>query len=419
MQTLSYDVIVIGAGHAGLAASYFLSQANVRHVVLERGRIGETWRTQRWDSFTINTPNRLSVLPGDTYAGDRSEGFYALNEFINVLQSYAEKFHLPVKEHANVISVEKDNSTKQFTVAISENGETVHYSCSQVIIASGIMNERKIPVFSSKISSEILQLHTIDYKNPQQLPAGAVLVAGSAQSGCQIAEDLIDAGKRVYISASMVSRVPRRYRGKDIFEWLALTKFLDLRTDQVPDPRMLTLTQPQVSGVGPLGHTVSLQWLASKGATIVGKIENANGTVVILQPDAATSVKFADGFSEKMKAIIDAFIQNEGMLAPRTEIDEADKPDSSASCASNFTELDLKEKNIRSIIWTTGFTADFSWINLPVFNEQGKPKHKNGISDIEGLYFIGFPWLRTRKSGIIYGIKEDAEFIVRQVLSHW
>ncbi len=417
MQAPVYDVIVIGAGHAGLSASYFLAQKNVGHIVLEKGRVGETWRTQRWDSFAVNTPNALSVLPGDEYAGDRPEGFPLLNEFIGSLQAYAEKFHLPVKEQANVISVKKDGGTKRFTLTVTENGAINFYHCRQVIVASGIMNKKKVPSFSSEISKEILQLHTMDYKNPQQLPAGAVLVAGSAQSGCQIAEDLLDAGRRVYLSASMVARVPRRYRGKDIFDWFIRMKLLDMRPDQIPDPRMLTLTQPQVSGVGHLGHTVSLQSLARKGATILGKIRNAAGTKILFYPDAAENIKFADGFSQKIKEIIDTFILNEGIYAPRNEPDPADEPDRAASCASDITELDLKERGIHSIILTTGFTGDFSWIELPVLDEQGKPKHKNGISDVEGLYFIGFPWLRTRKSGIIYGIKEDAEFIVGKVLN--
>ncbi|MEW5797585.1 MAG: NAD(P)/FAD-dependent oxidoreductase [Bacteroidota bacterium] len=409
-----YDVIITGAGHAGLSISYFLSQHNIRHIVLERGLIGQTWRSQRWDSFALNTPNALSVLPGDEYCGDNPEGFSSVAEFIHSLQSYAEKFSLPVREQTNVLSVEKQSP--YFNVATSENGVERNLRCTSIVVASGCMNEKKVPPFAKEIPESIVQLHTCTYKNPRQLPDGAVLVVGSAQSGCQIAEELLQAGKKVFLASSLVARVPRRYRGKDIFEWLTLLKFTEMPADKVPDPRILSMTQPQVSGIGPLGHTVSLQSLARDGATILGRLENADNTTLYFQLNAAQSVHFADEFSLTVKKMIDEFIITSGMDAPENEYDEADQPDIEASCASDIASLDIKKEGIGTIIWTTGFTADFSWIHIPVLDKHGLPLHKNGISDVEGLYFIGFPWLRTRKSGIIYGIRDDAKFIADKIM---
>lgn len=409
-----YDVVIIGAGHAGLSVSYFLSQHNIRHIVLERGLIGQTWRSQRWDSFALNTPNALSILPGDEYSGGAPEGFSSVAEFIQSLQSYAEKFNLPVRQFANVLSVEKHST--YFSLTVEENGVKRQLRCHALVVASGCMNEKKIPPFAKEIPESVVQLHTCTYKNPQQLPGGAVLVVGSAQSGCQIAEELLQAGKKVFVASSMVARIPRRYREKDIFEWLTLMKFTDMPADKVPDPRMLSMTQPQVSGIGPLGHTVSLQSLARDGATILGRLENAAGRMLYFQQNAARHVQFADEFSLTVKKMIDEFIIATSMEAPPNEFDEADQPDINASCASDSTELDLNKEGIGTIIWTTGFTADFSWIRLPVLDKQGSPQHTNGISDVDGLYFIGFPWLRTRKSGIIYGIRDDAQFIAGKIM---
>ena len=410
-----YDVIVIGAGHAGLSVSYFLSQNNIRHTVLERGLIGQTWRSQRWDSFALNTPNALSVLPGDEYRGDSPEGFSSVAEFIQSLQSYTEKFNLPVREQTNVLSVEKHST--DFSVTVEENGVKRQLRGHALIVASGCMNEKKVPSFAKEIPDTLVQLHTCTYKNPQQLPDGAVLVVGSAQSGCQIAEELLQAGKKVFVASSLVARIPRRYRGKDIFEWLTLMKFTEMPADKVPDPRMLSMTQPQVSGVGPLGHTVSLQSLARDGATILGRLANADNTTLFFQLNAAQNVHFADEFSLTVKKMIDEFIITSGMEAPENEYDEADQPDIDASCVSDIASLDIIKEGIGTIIWTTGFTADFKWLRLPVLDKQGSPQHKNGISDVEGLYFIGFPWLRTRKSGIIYGIRDDAKFITDQIIA--
>ena len=412
------DVIVIGAGHAGLSISYHLKNLNLNHLVFEKGRTGETWRNQRWDSFKLNTPNKVNLLPGQKNIFPDDEGFCSSPEFVASLENYVNSFQLPVVENCSVISVENVPDSKDFSVCVSENGTTKYYQSKQVVIATGSQNKKTIPSFTKNISDEVLQLHTSDYRNANLLPDGAVLLVGSAQSGIQIAEDLIYEGKKVFISTSQVGRVPRRYRGKDIVEWLSLTGFYDMQTSDVTDPQMLRVKQPQVSNVGIRGHTISLQALARNGAVILGKTGSADTDTIFLQPDAAAHVKFADEFSQKVKNMINDYIQKSQMDAPSPEEDTDDEPDIDAACVSAVTSINLKKNNIASIIWTTGFSGDFSYLKFPVFNNGGTLKHNNGISDIKGLYFLGLPWLRKRKSGIIFGISEDAEFIAEKLLTY-
>ncbi len=410
------DVIVIGAGHAGLSISYHLKKLRLSHIVLEKGKIGDTWRNQRWDSFKMNTPNKVNSLPGQENIFSDAEGFCTASEFTSMLESYSGTFHLPVIVDCEVLRVESIPDSKGFSVFVSEKGSTKYYRSKKVIVASGAQNKKKVPLFAKDISPEILQLHSCEYRNASLLPEGAVLVVGSGQSGVQIAEDLLDKGRKVFISTSQVSRVPRRYRGKDIVEWFSLSGFWDLRTADVKDPQILMMKQPQISTGGIRGHTLSLQGLARDGAVILGKTENANKAFVFLEPDAATNVKFADESSRKIKMMINGFIERSLLYAPPPEEDTDDNPDETAACASAATFLNLKENNITSVIWTTGFTGDFSYLKLPIFNDGGILIHHEGVSDIEGLYFLGHPWLRKRKSGIILGIKEDAEFIARKIL---
>jgi putative flavoprotein involved in K+ transport len=417
MSNSIYEVIVIGAGHAGLSISYYLKKQGLNHVIFERGRIGESWKSQRWDSFTINTPSWINNLPGEMYEGDKPDNFYLLKEFTEYLDNYASRHKLPVEENAKVTSLDKSNRQGKYKVTVSQNGSSKDYYSNQVVVASGIMNEKNTPAISTHISPDIFQLHASEYKNPSQLPEGAVLVVGSAQSGVQITEDLTGAGRKVYLSTSKVPRARRRYRGKDMVYWFDKSGFWDVKTKDITDPAMFSVRQPQISGVGLRGHTVSLQWLHKKEAEVLGRLEKANGYTVNFQPNAAEHVKFADEFSKKIKDMIDEFIQKNGIDAPPPEKDEADEPDPSASCASDISELNLKENGISSIVWTTGFGADFSWIKIPVLDDKGNPEHVNGITKAKGVYFLGFPWLRKRKSGIICGICEDAEFIAEHIIN--
>lgn len=415
MKTSVFDTIVVGAGVAGLSASYCLKKHGLNHIVFERGKIGESWRSQRWDSFRLNSLNKLNALAGVVYKEKDPGGFDRAADYYTFFEEYVAKYDLPVKENSKVLSIEKPADI--FDVTISSPEGISHYSSRNVIIASGYASETRIPPFADKIDLSVKQLHASQYRNAGQLPAGAVLVVGSAQSGCQIAEDLADAGRKVFLSTSMVARVPRRYRGRDIMEWLIDMKFFDMRAEDIPDPAMRNMKPPQITGTGGGRHTISLQSFAKKGVTILGKTENAEGKSITLQPNAAMHVKFADGFSKKVKEMIDEFILKAGTRAEPPEADENDMPDENAACASPLTSLDLEENNIRSIIWSTGFSGDFSYLKLPVFDEEGNLKHKDGLPAVPGLYFLGYPWLRGRKSLLIFGIKGDAEFVADRINS--
>jgi len=410
------DVIIIGAGPAGLGASYYLKQYGMEHTVLERGKAGNSWRSQRWDSFKLNTPNRLSTLPGANYEGIDPEGFCSADELAAYYKNYITAFGLPVEENAVVTAIEKEKEC--FVVTFSQNHVIRQYRCRQVIIASGVANEKNIPSFAFTIGKETRQLHAAEYRNAKELPKGIVLVVGGAQSGVQVAEDLVDAGRTVYFSTSMVARVPRRYRGRDIHDWLIDMKFFDATKEQVTDPAMLKMKPPHLTGVGDSPKTISLQSLAKKGVTIIGKMEGAKGNDLFFQPNAAMHIKFADGFSAKVKEMIDEFILKNQLQVPVAETDVDDLPDINAECASPVTSLNTIKDNIQTIIWTTGFRGNFNYIKLPAFDNEGNPKHQNGISDIEGLYFIGLPWMRSRKSSTLLGLSEDAEFIAGKVFEY-
>lgn len=418
MNTTPLDVIIVGAGHAGLSTSYYLKQLGLNHLVFERGRIGESWSSQRWDSFTMNTANKLNELPGATYWDNDPDGFCSAHSFVASLEHYVSTHQLPVVENTRVLSVEKNDVSGCFEVSVSQQGRIRQYVCKQVILASGAMNTKKIPAFANAISPTIKQLHTGEYRNETQLPDGAVLVAGSAQSGCQIAEDLADAARTVYLSTSMVARLPRRYRGKDIIDWLMPMRFFDMRAEDVPDPAMLHMRTPQLTGTGGGQRSISLQSLARKGVTVLGKLENADEQNVFVQPNARMHVTFADEFSNQVKGMIDGFIVNNQITASTPEFDPDDAPDLTTDCANTIASLNLKDHGITSIIWSTGFGADFSYVKLPILDSDGNPKHHQGISAIEGLYFLGLPWLRSRKSSILFGLKDDARFIAETVYAY-
>ncbi len=409
------DVVVIGAGHAGLAISKLLADHRLNHLVFERGKIGQSWRSQRWDSFKLNSVNRLNLLPGQTAVFQDSEAFSFAPEFVTQLEAYGQEFDLPVVEDAVVIAIEKEGTRSFFSIIVSIKGVPQTYYSRQVVVASGGQNKTTIPHFAQKIATDIVQQHASEYRRAAQLPPGAVLVVGSAQSGTQIAEDLSNAGRQVFLSTCKVGRIPRTYRGKDIFDWMFEMGLYDTMREEA-SPDLLQTRPPQVSGVGIRGKTCSLQSLARKSAVILGKVENADSDTVYLQPNAAEHVLFADAFSAKLKSAVDDYIGQQNLAAPSPEEDPNDLPDAAASCVCAVTTLSLKANNITSVIWATGFVSDFSYLKLPVFNEDKTLRHHNGISEVDGLYFIGLPWLRRRASGVIWGIQDDASAIAKRIL---
>lgn len=409
------EVIIVGAGHAGLSASYYLKHLGLEHVVFERGKIGESWRSQRWDSFTMNTSNRLNVLPGFFYKGKKPDAFSSATEFVKSLEDYVSSFQLPVTENSTVLSIDKLQPNPYFTVTVSQDNEGVRtYNCWQVIVASGSMNIPYIPTFSKQISQSIEQIHSSKYRNPSQLPEGAVLITGSAQSGCQLAEELLDAGRKVFLSTSKVPRIPRRYRGKDIMDWLIDTKFMEAVSPALKSAGCNT--EPLLTGAGGLGHTMSLQSLVQKGVVLLGRTENAGGDEVFFDNNVMDHIIFADEFSGKVKKTIDDFILRTQVRAEEMTLDEADSPYTDEIFVSP-SSINLVEEEITSIIWATGFCGKYDYIKLPALDSSGQPIHRQGVSPVEGLYFVDCSWQRNHKSNFVFGIKDDAGFVSSKVYS--
>ena len=405
----SLEAVVIGAGHAGLAVSRRLADAGIEHVVLERGEIGETWRTQRWDSFRLNTPNLMIRLPGGTEPA-HPEGFLGRDEWIAELEGYARLGSLPVRTHADVTAVVADGSDG-FVVTVG--GDETLWTRS-VVVASGIANTKALPAAAAGIDRRTLILTTGTYRRPSQLPPGAVLVVGSAQSGCQIAEDLLDAGRKVYLATGRVGRAPRRLRGRDTLAWLAESGWMAQRREDLPDLAAIRAAQPQISGVGPRGHTVSLQSLARRGVTLLGHFESADGTRLRFGDDLPQNVRSGDEGSAKIRQHIDEYIARRGIDAPPSEPDPADEPADAESFHAP-TELDLADRGVRAVVFSTGFGADYSWLRLPIIAADGSVAHREGRAAVDGVWFVGLLWMRTRRSAIIAGAMDDSAHIAAQV----
>ena len=315
----------------------------------------------------------------------------------------------PVRTGVSVVSVKRSSDDERFVVTTKDDRRGPRSITSRtVVIASGTQRTPKFPSIRSRIPGSVAQLHTADYRNAASLPPGAVVVVGSGQSGCQIAEDLQAAGRTVYLCTSKVGRAPRRYRGRDLLEWWVDMKLLDVTVADLEDPSIARAPQPQISGLGRHGHTVSLQHLARRGVVVLGRLLEVEEATLVLGDDAAGNVRFADEFSQRLKDGIDAWLAKAGMTPPPLEDDPADVPDPRAAWVSPLRRLDLREAGIGAIVWATGFKADFSWLHVPVLDAEGKPIQEGGKSMVPGLYFIGIPWQGSRKSGIIHGVAEDA-----------
>lgn len=382
--------VVVGAGPAGLAASSRLARAGCHHVVLERDRIGSSWRTQRWDSFRLNTPGWVNLVPGELLDGP-SDGFATAGSLVAGLERFAHG--LPVFEGVEVFRAEKSGPVWQLDTS---RGQLV---AGEVVIASGFQNLPRKPAYANALPPEIEQLHAADFRSPADL-GGPVLVVGGGQSGLQIAEDLVDFGHAVYLSTSRVGRLPRRHRGRDAFEWLRDTGQLDLSTDQA-EPAMIAATPPQVSGAAG-GHTISYQQLGSRGVTLLGRALGWNGRRLELAPDLGANVKFADEVSASFRAAWDelAARRGEGELSGR--LDPADEPAENLHRLPGPESLDLAAAGISTVIWATGFDPNLGWLPRGALDAARRPR-------LPGLHVIGAPWLTHRSSANLYGMVADAE----------
>ncbi|HXV70912.1 MAG TPA: NAD(P)-binding domain-containing protein [Acidimicrobiia bacterium] len=409
-----FDVVVVGGGQAGLGVGHYLQAAGSKFVIFERGRVGETWRSQRWDSFAVNTPNWANVLPGDRYEGDKPDGFYRRDELVDYFEGYASRFELPVREGVTVTGVVASGDLFRVTCEdVAGAVDTV--TATNIVIASGIMQTPKVPAIRERFPESLPQLHASEYRSPKELPSGAVVVIGGGQSGCQISMDLIRADRDVYLCTSRVGRFRRRYRQRDVVEWAQDMGFWDVTPGELSDPSTQFAAQPQVSGVGRFGSTLSLQSMSRDGVRLMGRLSDVEHGVLRTDDSLAEHVVFADERSAEFTGMIEDWIASNGIIAGPIEDDPNDEPAGPEVFTSGITRLDLTEAGVGSVIWCTGFTAEFGWIHARVTDENGQPIHKRGISPVPGIYFVGFPWLHSRKSGIIHGIAEDARFIAQSI----
>ena len=406
MNAAQHDVVIIGAGQAGLSASWQLTQHGIDHVVLEQHAPAHAWRSERWDTFCLVTPNWQCTLPGHPYAGSDPHGFMGRDDIVRYVEGYAASFDAPVRSGVQVLSVQSSGADG-YLIRSSE-GDIV---ARQVIVAIGGYHDPIIPACAATIDPEILQIHSSDYRNPQSMPDGAVLVVGTGQSGCQIAEDLHLAGRRVHLCVGEAPRVARRYRGKDVVEWLHLMGYYDIPVEDHPlREGVRDKTNHYVTGRDG-GRDIDLRLRATEGMQLYGRLLDMQGSTVSFAPDLARNLDAADEVGESIKRSIDSWIARNGIEAP---LEHPYVPPWKPS--AERLSLDCGSEGIASIVWCIGFRANFSWIDLPVFDERGSPRHRRGVTDQDGLYFLGLPWLHSWGSGRFSGIARDSEHVVTEIV---
>lgn len=402
-----YPVIIVGGGQAGLAISYCLKSRQIDHVVFEKNRIGESWRTQRWDTFCLVTPNWQCDLPGFRYQGKDPQGFMVKDEIVDFIEAYAASFEPPVREGVAVKSVLKNPATNLFEVETAEG----YYTANQVVIAVGNFHYAALPEMASRFAPDVVHVHSSAYKNPGSLPDKDILVVGTGQSGCQIAEDLHLAGKKVHLCVGNAPRTARRYRGKDVVEWLHEMNYYDLPIDQHPDGAAVRdKTNHYVTGRDG-GREIDLRHFALEGMRLYGPLKNVEGSTLEFAPELKKNLDSADKSSENIKKKIDEYIANNNVQAPyEARYLPVWEPTEEA------VTLDYQAANIGTVIWCIGFGVDFSWVKLPVFDARGLPRHQRGVTEAEGLYFLGLTWQYTWGSARFSGVGKDAEFLAEKII---
>lgn len=403
-----FQVIIIGAGQAGLSMSYLLKEEGIDHLVLEKSKAAESWRSQRWDNFCLVTPNWQCDLPGFPYKGNDPFGFMVKKDIIQYIEDYKAFFNPPLHEGVQVHSV-----TEKGTIFKLETSLGV-FTADQVVVAVGNYHYASLPKMSEKFPKDIVQIHSIDYKNAQQIPDGKdVLVVGTGQSGAQIAEDLHLEGKKVHLCVGNAPRTARFYRGRDVVAWLHDMKYYDLPIDNHPDgENVRDKTNHYVTGRDG-GRDIDLRKFATEGMQLYGVLEEIKGEDLLLQPNLQKHLDEADRVAENIKRKIDAYIVENNIDAVEEKgYTPVWKPE------KEITSINLTEKNIGAVIWCIGFGFDFSWVKYPIFNNKGLPVHTRGVTDVSGLYFLGLTWQYTWGSARFSGIGKDAQFIKDQILDH-
>ncbi|HYH17910.1 MAG TPA: NAD(P)-binding domain-containing protein [Azospirillum sp.] len=398
------DAVIIGAGQAGLAMSHCLGRRGIDHVVLDRGRVGERWRSERWDSLRLLTPNWMSRLPGWSYRGPDPDGYMTMPEVVRYLEDYARSSAAPVETGTVVRVVER--TPDGYRVETNRGVRATRV----VVIATGQCDVPMVPAMARHLPADIRQITPQHYRNPDQLPEGGVLVVGASATGVQLAEELQGSGRPVTLSVGRHTRLPRLYRGRDIMWWMDRIGVLNERADGARDLGRAR-AQPSLQLVGhPDRRTIDLAALRAQGVRIIGRMAGVDGIHVRVRDDLAATTAAAQATLERLLARIDAAAGNAG--PPMAEVLRPIVPERSPEI------LDLRAEGIRSVVWATGYRRDYGWLKAPVLDAAGEVVHHGGITPSPGLYVLGLRFLRRRKSNFLDGVGADAEELAEDILGH-
>jgi putative flavoprotein involved in K+ transport len=399
--------VVVGGGQAGLSMSWHLQQRVIEHVVFEKHTAMHVWRTQRWDSFCLVTPNWQCLLPGHPYAGSDSHGFMVKDEIVEYLGGFAKAVNAPLREGVGVLRV-APREAGGFDVATTGGA----YTADAIVVASGGYHRPIIPRMAEKLPKSVMQVHSAEYRGPSQLPDGAVLVVGSGQSGAQIAEDLHLAGRKVHLAVGNAPRCGRFYRGRDVVTWLADMGYYEMPVDRHPlKEGVRDNTNHYVTGRDG-GRDIDLRKFALEGMELYGVLAEFDDGQLLFREGLRNSLDEADRVYNGINASIDKYIKENGIEAP---------PPSAYTPvwqpAEERLSLSLSHADIVAVIWCIGFEPDFRWLDVPVFSGTGHPKHQRGVAPYAGVYFLGLPWLHTWGSGRFSSVGRDAEYLADRIKS--
>jgi len=412
MLTEQTDVVIVGGGQAGLALSYYLTEQGRAHLILEQGRVVESWRSKRWDSLRLIAPNWSLRLPGFTYTGDDPDGFMGKDEVVYHLETYARTFGAPMREGVRVTAIERGPADTHFLVRTQDDT----YRASQVVLATGALQQPRVPACAAALPTDVTQVAAPDYRNPQSLPPGAVLVVGSGETGCQIAEELVRAGRKVFLAGGRSWWAPRRYRGRDIAAWMRLVGWFERTVDELPPGVRTGHPNPQLTGSNG-GHDISGHTLARDGVQLLGRLQNVHGGRAYFAADLAVNLVWGDEQARVWLQAIDDLIAQQGLEAPPQDWPD-DLSTSEGSSHVAPTELDLADVGISTVIWAMGYRPNLSWVGLPILDGEGYPIQRRGVTRVPGLSILGLDWLHTARSGLFTGVGEDAAYLAEQIAGH-
>ncbi|MDP5218526.1 MSMEG_0569 family flavin-dependent oxidoreductase [Ruegeria sp. 2205SS24-7] len=398
-------VVIVGGGQAGLSVSYYLCRKGIDHVVLERFGKFHSWRVNRWDSFCLVTPNWQCRLPDFPYKGNDPDGFMVKDEITDYLDAFAETFNPPIIEDCSVTRI-----TKRPGGGYLVDSSKGNFTTDQVVIATGGYDNPIVPPYTDQLDPSIVQVHSVDYRRPEQMPEGATLVVGTGQSGVQLMEDMHLQGRKVHLAVGPAPRSPRKYRGRDATDWLYEMGHYHITIDQHPNPEhALTKTNHYMTGRDG-GHEIDLRKFALEGVSLYGSVAGMEGQRIRFLPDLGTNLDDADDSYIGIRQAIDAYIEKNNIDAPaEPAFEKFWHP------AQEITEIDCEVEGITSILWAIGFRPDYDWIDVDVFDPRGRPVYDRGICREDGFYFVGLGWLNTWGSGRFLGIDEDARYLAEAI----